>query len=118
MSEETKSKVNETDEQLSVLAEDNNNLILQNHAYKMVLEKHGVKMDEVFSQEKMKDLKISNEGAVEGTFDYEAPKPKTAVRSVKVPTTESTGLTQEDLKSMSHEEINSRWDEVKQLLKK
>ena len=115
MSEETQ----DVTEQFSQLANDNEQLILENHAMREVLNKHKVDTDNVFTQEKLSALSLQDDGSIAGEFGYDMPKAETSPRrTVRVDTgSQTSALTREDFKTMSPQEINDRWDEVKTFLK-
>ena len=95
-----------------------NQALRRAHAYETMLKAHNIDTSAV-TEDKLSNLPIDS-GKVDGSFEYAAPKPEVKKRATEKPVgsdTDDTRLTRADIDGMTHEEINSRWDEVKTFLK-
>lgn len=77
-----------------------------------VLEKHNIKFDATKAD--VSKLSVDGEAQVQGDFEYEPAKPEIQ-QEQKIDTT-PTPLTVDEIKNMSKEEINSRWEEVQKTM--
>ena len=92
-----------------------NEALRRSHAYETMLKAHGIDLAPA-SSETVQNLPIKA-GSIDGKWDYTPPKievPKQAKPPEAAAT--PTALTKEALHTMSHEEINKRWDEVSALM--
>ena len=88
-----------------------NEALKQAEALRQVVEAHGVKHGDLdLSKLSVDDGKATGETGYKPKVDVTPGPNKTEV------TKATTGLTPEDLKTMSAEQINTRWDEVKTVL--
>lgn len=94
-----------------------NKALKELHAAKAVLKGHNIPFDP--DAGKLDKLTIKD-GVVEGEFEYNKPKIEPVVQKSSRASGDGDAsvLTRDDLKKLSPEEINSRWDEVKDVLKK
>lgn len=83
------------------------------HAAQTILDKHNIKVK--IADVKTEGLTVAEDGTVSGDYDYtpqnEPPKPPPKVPEGGQP------LTYADVKAMTAEQINERWDEVEPVLK-
>ena len=94
-----------------------NTALKQNSALKTVLEKHNVGF--VVETADLSKMEIEN-GGVKGTFEYEPKGVSHEVKSSTQPpvqTPSNLGITMESLKTMSAQDVNKHWDQVKEVLK-
>lgn len=88
--------------------------LMENSAYKRILEAHGISAQVLDSN--MTSMKVEG-GRVVGDYQYEAPKIQAPPPKGPTGGVNDSALTIDQVKTMSTEEINSRWDEVSTVLK-
>lgn len=93
----------------------------ENHAYRQMLGAHNV--GTTLDGARLGSLVVGDDGIVKGDYGYKPAAPTSAPAATPPATPPSTpapnatgALTREMLETMSHEEINKRWDEVRQVL--
>ena len=87
------------------------------HALRQMLGAHNVPAE--LDASRLASLTIGADGSVSGDYGYKPPVPKAPTAPAATPTSASqtaNGLTKEMLATMSHGEINKRWDDVKAVL--
>ena len=89
--------------------------VRQAHAYKTILDHHGIKLDQVRPQA-LAALPVK-QGVADGVFSYTPPTTK---QPPPPPADAGSGskseLTIDEVKKMSSEDINKNWDAVSSLL--
>ena len=88
------------------------------HAMETMLKAHNISL-EAMTEARLSEMPIHG-GKVDGEFGYKAPRPQqpTSTRVAQPASGGSNVLTADDLAGMSTSQINARWDEVKELLKR
>lgn len=89
-----------------------NEALRREHALGKVISAHNISFD--VSKADVGGLTI-NDGKVEGEFDYTPPS-TTQRQAPRQEPTKTGGLTLEEVKKMSPDKINERWEEVSKLL--
>lgn len=105
-------------QQLAAYRSQRDTAIRRVHALETICKHHSIDVSSV-TPEALAKLPI-NKGVVDGAFEYSPPPPKPKDPPPK-PTEPGKGrkdgeLTKEDVKKMSHKEINDNWDKVKVVL--
>lgn len=117
---ELEAKATETAQKLAELESVRNTGAMQKHALVAVLKAHNIP----FSVEgaDLSALKVDDSGAVAGEFAYtppavqpQPPQPQPEAEAGEKEEVEQ-GLTISDVKAMSEDQINERWDEVSAVL--
>lgn len=118
---ELEGKAQETATKLADLQSIRNTTAMQKHALAAVLRAHNITFD--VDQADISALKVGEDGAVAGEFAYTPPAvaiqpqpQQQAGEGQQEHQQQDQGLTLEDVKAMSEEQINERWDEVSAVL--
>ena len=97
-----------------------NDALRRAHALDTIVRAHNIAVDDVMTPEALDRLPI-NAGQVDGPFRYVPPKftaPVAAGGSSAAPASSEVTLSRETIESMTPEQINARWDDIKAFLRK
>lgn len=127
--EEAQAKIAELEGQLTQAQADGEVSAKRGHAFAAVLKAHNIAFD--IDKADVSTLTIADGGEVQGEFDYTPPAVKATERHKSQQpgnqqqrnegegaNKKKDGLTIEDVKAMSEDQINDQWEEVSKVLAK
>ena len=113
--EALKKQVGELSRESAAYRTARNDALRKAHAYGTIIKAHNINIDSV-SDTALQALPIDN-GKVDGVFTYSPPEVKVSTkRDPNAVQKDSQGLTMDDVKKMSPQDINANWKEVSGLL--
>lgn len=121
--ETVKAELAEIKAKMDAAQQSGNAAALSNHALRAVLKAHNIAFD--VDKADLTALSVGEDGAVSGEFAYTPPAVQNQQQAQQQaqeqqaqqqPQQQPQGLTIEDVKAMSEDQINERWDEVSKVL--